>query len=161
VAKHDVGAAGSPLAQALNAPLEAGSLEAALHAARTFFMRHAGDGDAKRVVEALELLMAQVWLCGAEQGQEPDACHVEAAHHLAAVDLRRALASYEALAEERGPQAESAKRLALCVRTVMAACAGEPLPSPESIAVPPAPVFEEMTRVANVGELPLAAFDID
>ncbi len=145
--------AGSTLAGALSGPLSTGSLESALHAARAYFMRHPGDEQAKRVVEALELLMAQVWFGGNEDGEAPQAPFVEAAQHLGRADVAAALACYEAVS---GPAAARARRLALGAAVVKAAAAGEPLPTP------PAPVsFDDSTRVAADGELPLSAFAYD
>ena len=149
------------LAEALRAPLEAGSLEAALHAARAFFMRHPGHDDAKRVVEALELFMAQVWFGGTGEGGEPDPRYATAAQHLEGVDFDGALARYEEIAAS-DESAENARRLALRVRVLIAALAGEPLPPPESAVAPVVPVsFEDSTRVASDGELPLGAFAYD
>ena len=54
------------LAQALAAPLEAGDIEAALSVARRVQMRAPGDEEPRRIVEALELLMSQVWYGGRE-----------------------------------------------------------------------------------------------
>lgn len=151
------------LAEALRAPLEAGSLEAALHAARAFFMRHPGHDDAKRVVEALELFMAQVWFGGSGEGGEPDPRYATAAQHLEGVDFDGALARYEEIAAS-DESAENARRLALRVRVLIAALAGRPLPPPESAVAPVVPVpvsFEDSTRVASDGELPLGAFAYD
>lgn len=154
--KHDDDAGGSALAGALSGPLGAGNLEAALHAARAYFLRHPGDEGAKRVVEAIELLMAQVWFGGAEEGEAPDARFRDAAQHLGSADLERALALYD---EVEGEHAPRARRLALRVRVVRAAASGAPLPPPERIAPPPS--FDDETRVAGNGELPLAAFAYD
>lgn len=145
--------AGSTLAGALSGPLSTGSLESALHAARAYFMRHPGDEQAKRVVEALELLMAQVWFGGNEDGEAPQAPFVEAAQHLGRADVAAALACYEAVS---GPSAVRAQRLALGAAVVKAAAAGQPLPSP-----PPPVSFDDSTRVAGDGELPLSAFSYD
>lgn len=144
------------LAEALREPLREGSLEAALQAARGFFMRHPGDDAAKRVVEALELFMSQVWFGGAEEGGV-DPRYVTAAQHLERVELESALALYEAIASESS--AESARRLALRVRVVMAARAGAELPASEHVPVPAAPVFDDAAPLADEGELPAGAFE--
>ncbi|HEY8429971.1 MAG TPA: hypothetical protein VIL20_16425 [Sandaracinaceae bacterium] len=163
MAKQD-DAGGSGLAGALGPPLRAGSLENALHEARAFFMRHPGDEDAKRVVEALELLMAQVWFAGAEDGEAPDPRFVEAASRLGRADLEGALASYEAIG---GAHAARARLLAQRVRLVRAAARGAALPPPEraALAIPEVAIaaFDEAasaypsepTRHLEVGEYEL------
>ncbi|HJL15168.1 MAG TPA: hypothetical protein RMH99_05905 [Sandaracinaceae bacterium LLY-WYZ-13_1] len=158
------GSEGSPLAQTLSAPIAAGSLDTTLRAARGFHLLHPGDATAKRVVEALELLMSQVWLGGAED----DPRFGQASARLEAADLEGAVALYEAVAGETGDA--QARRLVACVRVVQAAAAGAPLPPrPESSVSVAAPAsealayddFEDSTRVAGDGELPLGAFQYD
>lgn len=164
MAKHDDDP-GSALAEALAAPLAAGSLEVALHAARAFHMRHPGDEDAKRVLEALELLQAQVWFSGAdEEGGDPR--FGIAAQHLEALDLPGALARYEEIIDHEG-EGSRAVALAMNVRVVMAAASAQQLPTRHAPAPAPAegvannPVFQETTRIAGAGELPLNAFSSD
>jgi hypothetical protein len=165
VAKHDEDT-GSPLAEALAAPLAAGSLEVALHAARAFHMRHPGEEDPKRVMEALELLQAQVWFSGADD-EASDPRYGLAAQHLEALDLPGALARYEEIVEAEG-DGSRAVGLALNVRVVLAAASGGALPArdapveaPPDDAIANNPIFQETTRIAGANELPLNAFDGD
>lgn len=139
------------LARALRQPIRDGSLEGALHAARSFQLHHPGDGDAKRVVEALEQLMSEVWL-GAD---EADARYADAAARLERTDLPAARAAYAGIVAA-DPDDERAGRLALQVEVVRCALEGEPLPSTGDEAV-----FDDSTRVADDEELPLAAFALD
>src|SRR5690606_3804356 len=86
-----------------------------------------------------------------------------ASQHLESLDFPGALARYEEIAASDG-SAENAKRLALRVRVLIAALAGQRLPLSESAVVAPAVEavsFEDSTRVASEGELPLAAFAYD
>lgn len=145
------------LADALSDPIAAGSLEAALHAARAFHMRSPGDARAKRVVEALELLMSEVWLGADEQ----DARYAEAAACLEATDLAGARGRYTSILRS-DPTEERASRLALRVDVVRCALAGAALPpvdDDDDLEV--SFDFDDETRTAEDGELPLAAFEYD
>lgn len=161
MAKQDDTAA---LAEALREPLDGADLEAALRAARASFMRDPGDEGAKRVVEALELLMAQVWFGGAEDGEAPDPRYAAAAQHLESVDLPAALACYESVTAN-DPSIERARRLALRVKVVMAARAGAALPPDVRVApnFAPAAFPEEPTRALMPGDYEFVddAFDED
>ena len=137
------------LADALGGPLARGDLEAGLEAVRAVHMRDPGNGDAKRAVEALELLMSQVWLGSTEADSRFEA----AVKGLERGDLKHALAQWEAIARTH-PRAELAFRLADRARLVLAAAAGKPLPLA-------GPTFEDSTRNAAPGELPLSAFETD
>ncbi|MCC6874748.1 MAG: hypothetical protein IT378_10625 [Sandaracinaceae bacterium] len=195
----------SALADTIASPLEARSLEAALHAARTYRMRNPGDEDGKLVVEALELLMAQVWFGGSEEGERPDPRYAVAARMLEFADLEGAKRTYaEILAQHPGD--DRARRLSMRVEWVKDAADGRKIsvpPQPVSASPPaPAPVlhvpmpaaaaskkgpqtlsapeasvlvvvegvdfggsepneFEDSTRPAIGGELPLSAFEKD
>lgn len=157
---HDQKAA---LAEALRAPQGETSLEAMLQAARAYFMGNPGDDAAKRVVEALELFLSQVWFGGTD---DADPRYATAAQHLEKMDFERALELYEAIAADEADTTDATRpgngrRLARQVRLVMAARAGDELPPRDSIAVPPSPVFNDVTRIAEDGELPLNALTTD
>lgn len=116
------------LAQALAAPLEAGDIEAALSVARRVQMRAPGDEEPRRIVEALELLMSQVWY-GGQEGAAPagDSAFARAAKALEAGDLRGALAEYRS-PSARADNPERADNLAHRVEIVIAAAEGRALP---------------------------------
>lgn len=147
------------LASALSGPIEAGDLEAALEAARAAQLADPGDIAARRVVEALELLLAQVWYGGQPDG-EPDAegsPFAGAATSLRDGQLTEALSVY-AGSTARQWDPERSHRLAHRVQVVIAAADGAPLPPEESSSPSgprPALKHEMPTRAAKRAEMPL------
>lgn len=124
-------------------------------------MRNPGHDDGKRVVEALELLMSQVWLAP-EAGEE---AYADAGVFLNACRLDGALSIYREELERDGGTGR-ATRFATCVRLVMAAAAGEPLPSP--VYLPPPELEISVSELAVVSfhrphedESPVDAFAYD
>lgn len=151
--ESNLGRAG--LAEALAAPLDAGDIEAALSVARTAQMRAPGAEDPRRIVEALELLMSQVWYGGKEGAEaEAHASFARAAKSLEAGDLMGALAEYRSSGATQA-NAERAERLAYHVAIVIAAAEDQPLPAKPATnprqPVAPTP-HEAPTRVGGGAE---------
>lgn len=136
------------LAQALRAPLEAGDLTAALEAARRVAMRAPGDDDARRLVEALEMLTSQVWFGGREGKGEGTAGSpfLRAAERLETADLAGALACYRDPAAAAEDPAR-ARRLTHRVEVVLAVLAAQPLPPREPSNAVSAPSEAELRAV--------------
>lgn len=124
------------LATILVRPVAAGDLEGTLDAARQLHMRDPGYVDAKRVVEALELLMSQVWFTGAPDGETSEPEFATAAAALAEAELDTALGIYRGYLL-RHPRSERAVHLMNCISLVQAALDGKPLPDDLSaVSVP-------------------------
>lgn len=143
----------SALANALGNPLARGDLDAALDAVRAVHQRDPGADDAKRVVEALELLMSQVWI----GSTEADPRYATAVEGLERGDVAHALQLWDAIVRDK-PHADLAERLATRARLILAAASGQALPIDGPID---GPIFEDLTRNAAPGELPLSAFETD
>ncbi|MFK7990516.1 MAG: hypothetical protein AB8I08_31130, partial [Sandaracinaceae bacterium] len=119
------------LANAIRGPVEAGDLEAALSAARTQHQR-GRDEYAARVVEALELLMSQVWMGADDDTHEGIG---EAAAHLQAGEVAAAREAYQKAVSDR-PGDERLGRLAHRAAVLIAALQGAPLPEVREVSRP-------------------------
>lgn len=116
------------LGATLGEALGSGDLATVLDAARKAHQRDPGGDEAARVVEALELMMSQVWL----EPSASDDPFAAAGALLETCKLDEALAAYEAELA-RDPASERAAQLVDRVRLVVVAATGADLPEPDAL----------------------------